>query len=142
MDACYKIILLLKGLHTIYVSNYWRLKHNDFDVVWKLLRMQFVSHISFEDFLCASALCACAILSYIITSKYMFVQFFSIFVSYFLWRDYVRGLVPFLFYIHTLLRIIYKYSSKFTENSKGIVLKAPLLLNVNCAKILAKNLIL
>ena len=32
-----------------------------------------------------------------------------------------------------------KYSSKFTENFKGIVLKAPLILNVNCAKILAKK---
>jgi len=31
-----------------------------------------------------------------------------------------------------------KYSSKFTENFKGIVLKATLIINVNCAKILAK----
>ena len=32
-----------------------------------------------------------------------------------------------------------KYSSKLTENFKGIVLKTPLILNVNCAKILAKK---
>ena len=32
-----------------------------------------------------------------------------------------------------------KYSSKLTENFKGIVLKAPLILNVNCVKILAKK---
>ena len=32
-----------------------------------------------------------------------------------------------------------KYSSKLTENFKGIVLKAPLILNVNFAKILAKK---
>ena len=32
-----------------------------------------------------------------------------------------------------------KYSSKLTENFKGIVLKTPLVLNVNCAKILAKK---
>ena len=32
-----------------------------------------------------------------------------------------------------------KYSSKLTENFKGIVLKAPLILNVNCAKIPAKK---
>ena len=31
-----------------------------------------------------------------------------------------------------------KYSSKFTENFKGIELQAPLILNVNCAKILEK----
>ena len=33
-----------------------------------------------------------------------------------------------------------KYSSKLTENFKGIVLKTPLILNVNCAKIQAKKL--
>jgi len=27
-----------------------------------------------------------------------------------------------------------KYSAKFTENFKGIVLKTPLILNVNCAR--------
>jgi hypothetical protein len=27
-----------------------------------------------------------------------------------------------------------KYSAKFTENFKGIVLKMPLILNVNCAR--------
>ena len=32
-----------------------------------------------------------------------------------------------------------KYFSKLTENFKGIVLKTPLILNVNCAKILAKK---
>ena len=32
-----------------------------------------------------------------------------------------------------------KYSSKLTENFKGIVLKTPLVSNVNCAKILAKK---
>ena len=31
------------------------------------------------------------------------------------------------------------YFSKFTENFKGIVLEAPLILNVNCEKILAKK---
>ena len=32
-----------------------------------------------------------------------------------------------------------KYSSKLTENFKGIVLKTPLILNINCAKILTKK---
>ena len=32
-----------------------------------------------------------------------------------------------------------KYSSKLTENLKGIVLKMPLVLNGSCAKILAKK---
>jgi len=32
-----------------------------------------------------------------------------------------------------------KYSSKLTENFKGIVLTTPLILNVICAKILAKK---
>jgi len=32
-----------------------------------------------------------------------------------------------------------KYSSKLTENFKGIVLNTPLVLNVNCAKNLAKK---
>ena len=32
-----------------------------------------------------------------------------------------------------------KYSSKLTENFKSIVLKTPLILNVNCANFLAKK---
>ena len=32
-----------------------------------------------------------------------------------------------------------KYSSKLAENFKGILFKAPLILNVNCVKILAKK---
>ncbi len=43
---------------------------NDFEVIWKLWSIQLASHISFEDFLCVSALGA--IFSYINTSKYMF----------------------------------------------------------------------
>ena len=102
--------------------------------------MQLASHISLEDFLCASVLGA--IFSYINTSKYMFGEFFSIFGCTFPLTS--GGIIIFYLCLRSSdvskemwdTENFNKYSSKLTENFKGIMLKTPLILNINCVKIL------
>ncbi len=80
-----------------------------------------MSHISFEDFLCASA--PCAILSYIITSKFMFGQFFFIsgFTFPLKWLCKTAGAI---FILYTCgPEDFNKYSSKFSDNFKWEIFK-------------------
>ena len=149
-DACYKIKLFAKNFAQFTFKSNGAL--STIPLKFSVNFEEFLaSHISFEDFLCATV--PCATLSNIITSKYMFGQFFSIFGCTFPLKELcLTAGAFFIFYMCLWISDVSKemwdtenfnkYYSKLTENFKGIVLKTPLILNVNCAKILAKSLIL
>jgi len=145
LGVCYKIKLLFKGLNTIYVLNYWRLEHQDFEVLCKLGRI-FVK-----------ILCVPHFLWNVLTSKEHIKdkngashQTESLqrkcetknrekLAKHILWNDYVRQNGAWRRSTQKIFKGNVRHqlhSSKFTENFKGIVLKAPLILNVNCVKTL------
>ena len=128
MDACYKIKLLLKLLHTIYIfKNKWYLKHNSFEVLCKIWeKIQFLRRAFPLTIFCVLLRQASFFCLFIITLKFMFDQFFS-FSAFRLSFEVIilDGWHHFYLYIPEVLRTFNKYSSTLTENFKVIVLKAP-----------------
>jgi len=99
LDACYKIKLLLKLLHTIYIfKNKWYLKHNSFEVLCKIWeKIQFLRRAFPLTIFCVLLRQASFFCLFIITLKFMFDQFFSFSAfRFFLWSDNIRWLAPFL----------------------------------------------